>query len=89
MKHFERPGKEYKLVWIDLRTDGNRKTIKLQSFHLSMAVNNAACRPEYRCLLIHHFTAFTDLSGVSQLHEDAEEIRQLCVRRRYILFPNT
>lgn len=57
----------------------------MQSFHLSLAVNNAARRPEYRCLVIYHFiTAFAKLSGVSQLYEDAEEIRQLCTRKWYI-----
>jgi hypothetical protein len=76
MKQFELPGEEYKFVRTELRTGGNHRTILLQSFHPSLAVNNAARRPEYRCLLIYHFiAAFAELSGVSQLHEDAEEIR--------------
>lgn len=45
-------------------------------FSSLLAVNNAARRPEYRCLLIYHFiVVFTELSGVSQLHEEVEEIR--------------
>lgn len=88
MKQFELPGKEYKFVREEFRAGGNHKTIILQSFHPSLAVNNAARRPEYRCLLIYHFiAAFAELSGVSQLHEDAEEIRQLCMKKGYILFP--
>jgi hypothetical protein len=31
--------------------------------------------------------AFAKLSGVSQLHEDAEEIRQLYTREEYLLSP--
>ena len=86
MKQFELPGKEYKFVRTELQAGGNHKMIVLQSFHPSLAVNNAARRPEYRCFLIYHFiAAFAELSGVSRLHEDAEEIRQLCAKKGYIL----
>lgn len=84
MKQFELPGEEYKFVQAEIQSGENRRTIVLQSFHPSIAVNNAARRPEYRCLLIYHFVAaFAELSGVSQLHEDAEEIRQLCTKKGY------
>jgi hypothetical protein len=89
IKQFELPGEEYKFVRTELRNGGNRRTVLLQSFHPSVAVNNPARRPEYRCLLIYHFiAAFAELSGVSQLHEDAEEIRQLCTEKGYILSPH-
>jgi hypothetical protein len=88
MKQFELPSEEYKFVRTELRTGGNHRTVLLQSFHPSIAVNNASRRPEYRCLLIYHFiAAFPELSGVSQLHDDAEEIRQLCTKKGYILSP--
>ena len=88
MKQFELPSKEYKFVRTELRAGGNHRTVTLQSFHPSIAVNNAARRPEYRCLLIYHFlAAFAELSGVDQLPKDAEEIRQLCIEKGYILSP--
>lgn len=88
MKQFEFPGEEYKFVRTEVRAGADYRTIVLQSFHPSLAVNNAARRPEYRCLLIYHFVAaFAELSGVSQLHEDAEEIRQLCTKKGYSVFP--
>lgn len=88
MKQFELPGEEYKFERREIRASGNHRTTILQSFHPSPAVNYAARRPEYRCLLIYHFiAAFAELSGVSQLHEDAEEIRQLCMKKKYIPSP--
>jgi hypothetical protein len=88
MKHFELPSEEYKFVRTEFRAGGNHRTVVLQSFHPSLAVNYSARRPKYRCLLIYHFiAAFAELSGVSQLHEDAEEIRQLCTKKGYILSP--
>ena len=88
MKHFELPDEEYKFVLTEFRAGENHRTVVLQSFHPSLAVNYSARRPEYRCLLIYHFiAAFAELSGVSQLHEDAEEIRQLCMKKGYILSP--
>jgi hypothetical protein len=82
MKQFELPSEEYKFVRTEARAGGNHKTLVLQCFHPSLAVNNATRRPEYRCLLIYHFiAAFAELSGVSQLHEDAEE----CTKKGYIL----
>lgn len=33
MKQFELPGKEYKFLRTEFRTDGNQKTIIFQSFH--------------------------------------------------------
>lgn len=88
MKQFELPSKEYKFERREIRASGNHRTTILQSFHPSLAVNYAARRPEYRCLLIYHFiAAFAELSGVSQLHEDAEEIRQLCMKKKYIPSP--
>ena len=89
MKRFELPSNEYKFVRTESQVGENHKTIILQSFHPSVAVNNPARRPEYRCLLIYHFiAAFSELSGVSQLYEDAEEIRQLCIRKAYVLSPH-
>jgi hypothetical protein len=86
MKRFELPGEYYKFVRAEIQVDENHTAVVLQSFHPSLAVNNAARRPEYRCLLIYHFiAAFAELSRVSQLHEDAEEIRQLCTRKEYLL----
>ena len=86
MKHFELPSKEYQFVRKELEAGGNHKITILQSFHPSLAINYAARRPEYRCLLIYHFiAAFAELSGVSQLHEEAEEIRQLCIKKQYVL----
>ena len=88
MKQFELPSNEYEFVRTELQAGENQKTIIIQSFHPSVAVNNHARRPEYRCLLIYHFiAAFAELSGVSQLHEDAEEIRQLCMSKGYVLSP--
>jgi hypothetical protein len=88
MKRLELPGEEYKFVRTEIQVDGNYSIVVLQPFHPSLAINNAARRPEYRCLLIYHFiAAFAELSGVSQLHEDAEEIRQLCTKKGYILSP--
>ena len=85
IKRFELPSNEYKFVRTESQVSDDHKTIILQSFHPSVAVNNAARRPEFRYLLIHHFiAAFAELSGVSQFHKDAEEIRQLCMRKRYI-----
>ena len=86
MKYFELSSKEYKFVRTEFRAGGNYRTVVLQSFYLLLAVNYSACRPEYCCLLIYYFIAvFAELSGVSQLHEDAEEIRQLCTKKGYIL----
>ena len=66
MKQLELFDEEYKFVREEFRADENHKTIILQSFHPSLTVNNAARRPEYRCLLIYHFiAAFAELSGVS------------------------
>ena len=88
MKRLELPSKEYKFVRKEIDAGENHKTTILQSFHPSVAVNYGAYRPEYRCLLIYHFiAAFAELSGVSQLHEDAEDIRQLCMNKRYISAP--
>jgi hypothetical protein len=87
MKRLELPGEEYKLVRKEIQV-GNHSSVVLQSFHPSLAVNNADRRPEYRCLLIYHFiAAFAELTGISQLDEDAEEIRQLCAIEGYILSP--
>ena len=87
MEQFELPSKEYNFVRKELEAGGNHKITILQSFHPSVAVNYTARRPEYRCLLIHHFiAAFAELSGILQLHEEVEEIRQLCIRKRYLLF---
>ena len=89
MKQFELPGKEYQFVRKELEAGRNHKIIILQSFHPSKAVNYTARRLDYRCLLIHHFiAAFAELSGVSQLHKDAEEIRQICVGEQYVLSPH-
>jgi hypothetical protein len=86
MKQFELPGKDYELVRREIQLDENHTTIVLQSFHPSIAVNNDFRRPEYRCLLIYHFVvAFAELSGESQLQEDAEGIRQLCNDKRYLI----
>ena len=88
MKQFELSSKEYKLERKEIRASGNHKIAILQSFHPSLAVHYAARRPEYRCLLIYHFiAAFAELSGVSQLHKDAEEIRQICIGKQYDLSP--
>ena len=88
IKQFELPSEEYKFVRKEIGAGKNHKTTILQSFHPSKAVNYAARRPEYRCLLIYHFVAaFAELSGVSQLAEDEEGIRQLCMKERYIFSP--
>ena len=42
MKRLELPGKEYKFVRTEIQVDGNHSTVVLQSFHPSLAVNNAA-----------------------------------------------
>ena len=87
MEQFELPSKDYKSERKEIEASGDHKITVLQSFHPSVALNYTAGRPEYRCLLIHHFiAAFAELNGVSQLHEEVEEIRQLCIRKGYILF---
>ena len=88
MKRFELASTEYQFVRKEVEASGNHKITILQSFHPSVAVNYLARRPEFRCLLIYHFVAaFAELSELSQLHEDAEEIRQLCVDKWYICSP--
>ena len=83
MKPFELPSKNYNFVRKEVPAGGRYQTTILQSFHPSVALNYAARRPQYRCLLIYHFiAAFAELSGVSLFHKEAEKIRQLCVKDR-------
>lgn len=85
IKYFELPSKDYKFIRQEIRAGQDHITTVLQSFHPSLAVNYNARRPEYRCLLIYHFiAAFAELSGVSQLYKEVEEIRQLYRNKGYI-----
>lgn len=85
MKQFGLPWKDCKSVRKEIQAGGTHRTTILQSFHPSVAVNHYPRRPEYRCLLIHHFIAvFAELSGVPRHNEEAEEIRRLCMKTRYI-----
>lgn len=82
MKRFESPGEDYRLERKEIEIERGYKTVVLQSFHPSCAVNNADYRPEYRALLIHHFVAaFGELHGEGQLPACAEDLRELCQQK--------
>ena len=86
MKQFELPSEKYKFVRKEIPAGGNHK---ITSLHPSLPINYVARSPEYRCLLQYHFiVALAELSGVSQLQEDAEGIRQLYIKKRYIPAPH-
>ena len=82
LKCIELPGRDYKLERKEINLTEEHTTVVLQSFHPSCAVNNAACRPDFRALLMYHFVAaFSELSCESSLPGVAEKIRELCLKR--------
>ena len=82
LKQIELPGENYQLERKEISIFDGYKTIVLQSFHPSCAVNNADCRPEYRALLMYHFVAaFSELTSKFILPDTAEGIRKLCLNK--------
>lgn len=81
LKCIEQPGQEYRLKRKEIRITEDHTTVVLQSFHPSVAVNNADCRPEFRALLMYHFVAaFSELKSKFTLPETAEKIREHCCK---------
>jgi hypothetical protein len=82
LKRIELPGKEYKFVRqpeVPIK-EGHVATV-MQTFHPSIAFNNADKRPEFRILFMYHFAAaFAEINEPSSLHTDAEEIRKAYFR---------
>jgi hypothetical protein len=82
MKQIELPAIDYKLQKKVVRIDDHSMVV-MQSFHPSIAVNNADYRPEYKVLLMYHFiSAFAHLCGTFELPECVKEIQKLCVDKR-------
>ncbi|KAJ5239889.1 hypothetical protein N7468_004508 [Penicillium chermesinum] len=82
LKQIELPGESYQLGRKEISIFDGHKTIVLQTFHPSCAVNNADRRPEYRALLMYHFVAaFSELISKFILPDAAEGIRKLCLEK--------
>ncbi|KAJ9651578.1 hypothetical protein H2201_009270, partial [Coniosporium apollinis] len=78
----ELPAVDYKFVQRKVEIDENHTAVVIQSFHPSIAVNNADYRPEFRALLMYHFiAAFAELSRPFRFPDSAEEIRKLCSKK--------
>ncbi|KAL2799730.1 hypothetical protein BJX66DRAFT_332779 [Aspergillus keveii] len=82
LKCIEQQGVDYEWKRKEINITENDRTVVLQSFHPSCAVNNADCRPEYRALLVYHFVAtFSELRSEFKLPETAKKIEKLCALR--------